>query len=122
MDRSEALYFFWKSFGLPVYDEQTVPDDATMPYITYETAIGDIDQDIALTASIWYRSTLWDAITAKMEEINAALSYGGVNVAFDGGILWLRRGMPFAQRVADPNDFDVRRYFLNITANYISSK
>lgn len=122
MDRTQALYNFWASFGLPAYDEQTVPDGAQTPYITYETAAGDLFTQVALTASIWYRSNSWSAITQKMEQINDELGLGGKTIPFEGGILWIKRGTPFAQRVAEPNDDAVRRYFLNVVAEFISAK
>lgn len=122
MDRTQALYSFWSSFGLHAYDEQTVPDGVQMPYITYETAAGDLYQQVALTASIWYRSNSWSEITQKMENINDELGLGGKVVPFEGGALWIKRGSPFAQRVAEPNDDSVRRYFLNIVAEFISAK
>lgn len=121
MDRTQALYNLWASFGLPAYDEQTVPDGVQMPYITYETATGDLFTQVALTASIWYRSNSWAAITQKMEQINDELGLGGKTIPFEGGILWIKRGTPFAQRVAEPNDDAVRRYFLNVVAEFISA-
>lgn len=120
MDR--ALYNFWSSFDLPAYDEQTIPDGAQMPYITYETATSDLFTQVALTASIWYRSNSWAAIAQKKEQINDELGLGGKTVPFEDGVLWIKRGTPFAQRVAEPNDDSVRRYFLNIVAEFISAK
>ena len=38
MDKSQALNTFWNSFGIPAYDEYTVPDGTSIPYITYDTA------------------------------------------------------------------------------------
>lgn len=122
MDRTQALYSFWSSFGLTAYDEQTLPDNAKMPYITYETATGDLYSEVALTASLWYRSPSWADITSAMEEINDYIGIGGAVIPFEGGILWVKRGTPFAQRIAEPNDDSVRRYFMNISAEFISAK
>ena len=36
MDKAQALHSFWSGFGLTAYDENTVPDGAQLPYITYE--------------------------------------------------------------------------------------
>lgn len=121
MDRTQALNFFWSGYGLTAYDEQTVPDGAQMPYITYETVVGDLDTQVALTGSLWYRSTSWQEITAKMEAIYADIGRGGKVVHYEGGILWVTRGSPFAQRITEPNDDTVRRYYMNITAQYISA-
>lgn len=119
MDRTQALNSFWSSFGLTAYDEQTVPDDAQVPYITYETSVGDTDDSLPLTASLWYRSSSWAEITAKMEEISAELGRGGSTVKYDGGLLWITKGAPFAQRIAEPGDDGMRRYYMNINANYL---
>ena len=121
MDRSQALYSFWHSFGLEAYDETDLPDDATMPYITYETEIGDLYTPMALTASIWARSTEWHWITDKVEEIFDAIGPGGITVPYTGGMLWIKRGAPFAQRIAEPGDREIRRYYLNIEADHLSA-
>ena len=39
MNKEQAIHFFWSQFGLPAYDENSVPDDAQMPYITYNVVI-----------------------------------------------------------------------------------
>ena len=36
MTKAAAIYQFWNSFGLTAYEENTVPDDAAFPYITYQ--------------------------------------------------------------------------------------
>ena len=35
MDKYQAINEFWNRFGVMAYDENTVPDDAELPYITY---------------------------------------------------------------------------------------
>ena len=35
-DTAAALYTFFSSFGIPAYVEYNVPDNAALPYITYE--------------------------------------------------------------------------------------
>jgi hypothetical protein len=42
MNKSQALQSFWESFGIPAYNEYTVPDNAEMPYITYSVIIGKL--------------------------------------------------------------------------------
>ena len=36
MTKAAAIYQFWNSFGLTAYEENSVPTDATFPYITYQ--------------------------------------------------------------------------------------
>ena len=46
MDNEQAYRAFWASFGLNAYDENTVPEDAELPYITYEYAENGFDDII----------------------------------------------------------------------------
>ena len=74
MTKASALYQFWNSFGLTAYEENTVPDDAAFPYITYQLVTDSFDREIPLTASLWYRSESWKAINAKTEEKSSPFS------------------------------------------------
>lgn len=121
MTKDEAIYSFYSGFGLPAYDENTVPEGSALPYITYQLSTSDFDNDVMLSASLWYRSTSWAAIQDKADEISNYIGRGGKIVPFDGGAIWLRRGSPFAQRMGEPSDSSVRRILLNITAEFISN-
>ena len=121
MDKSQVINSFWSGFDLPVYDENTVPDDATMPYITYSESTGTMDNLVVLNASLWYRSTSWAAITRKSEEIARAIGYNGKILKFDDGYLYLCQGSPFAQRMADPSDDMIRRIYINVSAEFLSA-
>ena len=68
-DKMSALNTFWNGFGWKAYDETTVPDDAVLPYITYEAAVDEFGHEVALTASLWIRSTSWTDIVAKEMQI-----------------------------------------------------
>ena len=118
MTNAETLYRFWASFGLAAYDETSVPAKTPLPYITYETALDSFGGEIPLAASLWYRSASWEDITLKANEINAAIGRGGRMLATEGGALWLKRGTPFAQRLADTDD-SIRRIVLNVTVEFI---
>lgn len=112
-----ALNSFWNSFGVPAYDETTVPDDAALPYITYEAQISDLENKLILAASLWYRSMSWSDISEKAKEISDYIG-GGAGVRYDGGRLWVTKGIPFAQRVQEPSDDQIRRIILQIEAEY----
>lgn len=117
MDKWGALQVFWSGFGLPAYDAITVPENAVMPYITYEARVSDFDEKIGLTASLWYRSTSWAEISQKAEAISADIG-GGAGVEYDGGRLWITKETPFAQRMAEPTDDFVRRIVLQVSGEY----
>ena len=77
MNKMQALQSFWSSFGLKAYDETSVPDNAQLPYITYEVSSNDFGNTLAQTASLWYRSSSWSEITAKEQEIANFITRGG---------------------------------------------
>ena len=119
MNKTQAINNFWNGFGLMAYDAGSVPDDAELPYITYTIGTDDFDSPVSLTANIWYRSKTWANITNKCEEISQKISRGGCMVRCDGGAIWINKGHPFSQRVADPDD-SIRRIFINYEAEFIS--
>ena len=121
MTKSAAIYQFWNSFGLTAYDENSVPDDAAFPYITYQLVTDSFDREIPLTASIWYRSESWSGINAKADEISQTISRGGKIIPCDGGAIWMKRGQPFAQSMVDEIDDLIKRKYLNITAEFMTA-
>lgn len=121
MTKAAAIYQFWNSFGLTAYEENSVPDDAAFPYITYQLVTDSFYREIPLAASIWYRSESWTAINAKTEEISHKISRGGKIIACDGGAIWIKRGQPFAQNMGDESDDLIKRKYLNITAEFMTA-
>lgn len=125
MDKAKALYSFWSSFGIPVYDENTVPTDGDtpdFPYITYNTATDSIGNVVLLTASLWYHSSGWQDIERKANEIARYIAKNGHKIVpVDGGYIYITKGSPFAQRMADESDDMIRRMVLNITVEYLTA-
>ena len=123
MDKSQALQSFWSSFGIPAFDENTVPDKdnkPSFPYITYDVVTGSFGDFVAMSGSIWDYGTSWSRITTKMTEIQSEIGRGGKMMPCDGGAMWIKRGSPFAQRMADDNDM-IRRIFINVVAEFITA-
>jgi hypothetical protein len=119
LDKAQALHSFWSDFGLTAYDENTVPDGAQLPYITYEVATNSFDDgDIALSANLWYFGRSWAEISQKTDEIAQKIGFGGYTIKTDTGYLWIKRRTPFAQRMSDENE-NIRRILLSISAEYI---
>ena len=124
MDKAQALHAFWSSFGLLAIDESSAYDerlDLPDNYITYEVQTANIGDSVALTASLWYRSTKWEEITKKADEIASYISYGGRVLKFDNGYIWIKLGTPFAQRMSVEDD-SRRRIILNIEADFLSAE
>lgn len=119
LDKAQGLYTFWSMFGLPAYDEQTIPGDAKIPYITYETQTGCLDETLYLTGSIWYYGNSWGPVTQKADEIEEEIT-GGTIIPIKGGALWITKGSPFTQRAAD-DDSTVRRILIQIQAEFLTA-
>lgn len=119
MNTAQALQAFWSNFNLSAYDENTVPDKVELPYITYESGDDFFGSRSAKSASLWYRSPSWVEITEKEQEIAEYIGHGGRMLAVDGGAIWVNRGSPWAQRMAEPSDNMVRRIILNYEIEFI---
>lgn len=121
MTKTEALHSFFAQFSLPAYEENAVPDKTAYPYITYYVATDSFGGEIALTASLWYRSTSWLAANEKAEEMSRIIGAGGIMEACDGGAIWIKRGEPFAQNMGDQNDDMIRRKIINLSVEYLTA-
>ena len=119
MTKAQAIYNFWSSFGIPAYEENSVPDEAQLPYITYEYISDSFGSELLLTASIWERSNSWVSINSKAETIAQRLA-GGVSLPCEDGGVILWRGTPFAQSMTDDSDKEVKRILLQIRAEFIT--
>lgn len=120
MTKEQAYHAFLAAFGWPVYDENTVPDDATLPRITYNFSDAEFGDPVAMSISAWDRSTSWVSVTAMKDQIYNAIGLGGKIIPFDGGYIWIKRGQPFSQRMADEND-SIRRIYINVEAEYLET-
>lgn len=118
-DKWQALNAFWNSFGIPAYDENSVPENAVMPYITYSAVASEFEKPTALTASIWYMSTSWEEISQKADQIAQAVSPHKLLPLKDKQYLFIAQGSPFAQRMRDEND-RIRRIYINIMGEYFT--
>ena len=121
MTKAAAIYQFWNGFGLTAYEENTVPEDAVFPYVTYQLVTDSFDREVAATASLWYRGESWTAINAKTEEISAHIGLGGKIIKCDGGCIWIKRGQPFAQNMGDESDDLIKRKYLNLTFEFMTA-
>lgn len=122
MDKAQAINNFWNGFGWDAYDQSSVPEDAEFPYITFEVQTDSLDNVLLLSASLWDRSTSWERISKKAEQIAYEIVHmypAAIRIA--GGGLYISKGSPFAQRMNDPND-TIRRIYLNINAEFLTAE
>ena len=121
MNKAAAIHQFWSGFGLTAYEENTVPSDAAFPYITYQLVTDAFDNDVAMTASLWYRGESWRDVNEKEREISAYIGIGGVIIKRADGRIWLKKGTPFAQNMGDESDNLIKRKYLNVTAEFLTA-
>ena len=120
MTKAAAVYAFWSRFGLPVYEENSVPTDAELPYLTYEFVSDRFDRPVIASASLWYRTDTWVGINAKADEIGLTIGLSGTVVPCDVGYLWIKQGSPFAQNMGDSSDEKIKRKYINVVYEYLT--
>lgn len=120
MDRWESIYNFWSSFGIPAYEENSVPDlqDLTFPYLTYQASSAGFDESASANVSVWTKNTSWAQADALSDSIETALKDGGQVLHYDGGLIWITPGTPFAQNMGDPSDDRIKRKLLSVQMNF----
>lgn len=126
MNKAQAINGFFLLFGVPAYEENSVPDGAELPYITYQLIDGFFGNEQPIAASIWAvdgngRSAL-KSVVDKGYEIGAKLGRGGVFIKCDGGMIWLKRGEPFSQIMGDAESGAIKRNYINLTAEFLTAE
>lgn len=120
MTPEAAIYNYLNSFGIPAYPTSSVPSEATFPYMTYELTLGEMfESEVNLPVDVWYRGESEAAPNAKVREMFDAIGYGGVTLPVDGGMIWIKRGRPWAQAFSvEGEDEKVKRRYVNINVDY----
>lgn len=121
MNAEQAIHSFWSSFNLTAYDQNSVPDDAQLPYITYSLSVDTFNNTILNTINIWYRSTSWINVTNKAKEIINTITDGGISIPTDKGIIRMNLGNPIYNRMGDENE-NIKRIRINIETEYIETR
>lgn len=120
MTKDKALHA-WLSQFLTAYPTSNVPKDAAFPWMTYELITGAWDSgEIGLAVNLWYYTESEAIPNAKAQEIADAIGLGGCIVPYDGGALWIKRGAPWCQNIAQDDDPNIKRRYLNIAVEYLS--
>lgn len=127
MDKEQGLHSFWSSLrtksGIPVlaYEENSVPDGAAFPYVTYQKESGSLEDSLVPTGSIWTRGTSWEEADALKNQLEEKFARGGVTIKLDKGYLYIAKGSPFAQGTSDDTDKTIKRYVINLAVEYLTA-
>ena len=120
MTKGAALQSFFDSI-MTSYAASSVPENATLPYLTYElitSAWGG--GEVGLTVNMWFRTTSEKEPNAAVDKLSKAIGLGGVLLHCDDGVIWLKRGSPWAQSLTDETDKTIKRRYINVTAEYLT--
>ena len=112
---AQALYTFFSGFGIPAYAENTVPDDAALPYITFPLREPEWNRKQTFYAIVYDRSKDSNlSVLSKADEIVREIA-GGIELTCDGGYIVLWPETPLIQAMAP--DSDVRAAYINLSMN-----
>lgn len=112
-DTATALYKLWSSFGIPAYVEYHIPDDAKLPYITYELTEPNWREQAAIRARVWYRDTSYVTINSKLDEIKRTIG-DGWTCSTGNGLIAVFTDDPFIQFQPYEEDSGVKVAYLSL--------
>ncbi len=121
-ETGETLHF------LPFYPVGNVPDYARdnftkgWSYGTYTPVFDSISgSPVSITINIWAYTSLEKPLNDAANDLSRAVGYGGKAVKCDGGFIWFRRGSPWCQNLIDADDDNIKRRYINLTAEYLTA-
>lgn len=121
MTKEQALHQFFNQFDITGYRNTSVPDDVIFPFLTYDTPISSWEEDpVSITLNLYFYTDSEADPDAKAEEIRQAIGMGGVLLNCDGGAIWLKWGVPWCQSLVDETNRNIKRRYINITAEYLT--
>ena len=122
MTPEAAVYQFLGSFGIPAYAATSTPSNAEFPYITYDLVLGEwMQAEVNMPVNVWYRTESEAQPNAKVREISQALGTSGKLIPCDGGVIWVKKGSPWAQAVrVEGEDEKVKRRYINLNLEYLT--
>lgn len=117
MTKDKALHSFFSSFGIHAYLSTDTLTERDFPYLTYTPVFDNWGNPVSLTVNLWYLTESEVIPNAKAQEIADALPK---YVPCDGGAILIDRGSPFVQSLADESNANIKRRYMNITAEYLT--
>ena len=123
MTPEAALFTLLSGAGMPVYADASVPDGASMPYMTFElTVSGGWDAgEVNVPVRLWHRTTSEAVMNSMVRDLSRSVPEGGVTVPCDGGMIWVKRGVPWAQAISGESDTGVRSRYVNLDVEYLTT-
>ena len=132
MRKDKALYNWFQQFGIPFYPTTALPpavndtsvpkeERLSFPYGTYEPFFGYNGDSVPIAVNLYYLTESEAVPNAKADEIGKAIGSGGVMVACDEGLMWIKRGTPFSQGLLDPDNHNIKRRYIQTIIDFITT-
>lgn len=107
---------------LPFYTRTSVPDDAVFPWGTYELITSAWEEgEVGLTVDLWFHTDSEAIPNEAASKLSQAIGMGGAVIPCDEGYIWLKLGSPWCQSLSDETDEGIKRRYINITAEYMTT-
>lgn len=110
---AQALSAWFEQFGLPVYLNTDVPDEAELPYITIPLKTPEWDKKASFQVTVWYHTHSNLAMIQAGDRITAAVGTG-VKIPCTDGFIVIYPDNPLQQIMVDG---DYRSMILMFTIN-----
>ena len=118
MEPAKALSKWFEQFGLSVYLDGDVPDEAEAPYITIPLKEPGWRSATSFQFNIWYRTVSNVEPLRKADEIIRAVSEG-VRIYFAGGLLVLRVDEDTPTQIMVDDDYRGARVSLVLNSYHV---
>lgn len=109
-----ALKTFLSSFNLPAYQAGGIPDDVSLPYISFSLSAPEWNQKASLYVQVWDRTNTNTGIISVADQITAAIGERKILPLDDDGYLVIWPESPLIQIMVDG---DFRSAYINLSIN-----
>ena len=126
----EGAIFQWFNSAIPgvtAYVETNVPskvrgdsEDATFPRLIYPPVDAGFGEEVSLPVKLWFKTFSEVEINTAVRTLYELVGDGGALIGFNGGAVWVKRGIPFSQPAYDDSDSTVRGRYINLIQEKIS--
>lgn len=117
-DLAKAYYSFFSQFGVPAYVDNNVPNEASLPYLTYTVSYEPDFTDTLIQVKIFSRSSSFVEVMDISDLIANKIANGIFFETPSGRNGWIRKGSPFLQIQPD-EDATIKVIFINLVSNII---
>ena len=108
-----TLKTFFSQFGIPAYTLNSVPDNVSLPYITYPLTEPEWNEQSNFYCQVWYPKNHLSELLTKADLIQEAIGEG-VTIPMTGGYLAIYPSTPNMQTLTDDYSQSV---YINLAIN-----